>query len=114
MENVEEIQTWGPLLASGKPDPKHKGRTWKAFLAALGGGVAPGHPDLDEMLEVLGGSVARVELIRGFGYDVETRELRACDYGALVRANSRDMAINKFRRTTRTNTKHEHASTCPH
>ncbi len=95
MENVEEIKTWGPLLhhpkhgaechcgaPCGKADPAHKGRTWQAFLAALGGGVAADHPDLPEMLEVLGGSVTREELVRGFGYHCEVRELRACDYGA--------------------------------
>lgn len=82
MENVEEIQTWGPLLSDGKPDPSHRGRTWSAFKAALGNGVSPDSPDLDEMLEVLGDSVTREELIRGFGYTVETKEMRACDYGA--------------------------------
>jgi DNA (cytosine-5)-methyltransferase 1 len=87
MENVEEIQTWGPLLKNGKPDPKHRGRTFNAFVAALGGGVAADHPDLAEMVEVLKddenqNSITREQLIRGFGYQVETRELRACDYGA--------------------------------
>lgn len=82
MENVEEIQTWGPLGPDNKPDKRHSGRTWRAFLAALASGVAADHPDLPEMLEVLGDSVTREELIRGFGYHVETRELRACDYGA--------------------------------
>jgi DNA (cytosine-5)-methyltransferase 1 len=82
MENVEEIQTWGPLLENGKPDPAHKGRTWHAFLAALGNGVDPSHPDIPEMLEVLGDSITREQLITGFGYAVETREIRACDFGA--------------------------------
>lgn len=82
MENVEEIQTWGPLLENGKPNQKHKGRTWRSFLAALSTGVSPDSPDLDEMLEVLGDTVTREQLIKGFGYEVETRELRACDYGS--------------------------------
>ncbi|HEY4415918.1 MAG TPA: DNA cytosine methyltransferase [Verrucomicrobiae bacterium] len=82
MENVEEIQTWGPLLSNNRPDPKHKGRTWRAFLDALSKGVSPDSPDLDEMLEVLGDTVTREEMIRGFGYNYETRELRACDYGS--------------------------------
>ena len=54
LENVEEFQTWGPLLADGRPCPERKGRTftrWKRSLEAL-------------------------------GYRVEHRELRACDYGA--------------------------------
>lgn len=94
MENVEEIQTWGPLLhharhaedcacakPCGRPDPDNKGRTWKAFLAALGDGIDHDHPDIPEMLEVLGDTVTREQLISGFGYKIETSELRACDYG---------------------------------
>ncbi len=54
LENVEEFKTWGPLLENGKPDPKQKGRTFNAFVNAL----------------------------KRYGYKVETRELRACDYGA--------------------------------
>lgn len=82
MENVEEIRTWGPLLADGRPDPAHKGRTWLALLAILGGGIAAEHPDLPMILEVLAGTVTREECVEGFGYECETRELRACDYGA--------------------------------
>lgn len=82
MENVEEIQTWGPLLPDGRPDKRYKGRTWLAFLDALGAGVAPNHPDLPEMLEVLGDSVTRDELVRGFGCVHEQKEIRACDLGA--------------------------------
>lgn len=54
LENVEEFKTWGPLLENGKPDPKQKGRTFNCFVNAL----------------------------KRQGYQVETRELRACDYGA--------------------------------
>ncbi len=54
LENVEEIQDWGPLLKNGKPDPKQKGRTFKTFVNAL----------------------------KYQGYKVEWKELRACDYGA--------------------------------
>jgi DNA (cytosine-5)-methyltransferase 1 len=53
LENVEEFQTWGPLLADGRPCPARKGRTFQRWLAQL----------------------------RNLGYAVETRELRACDYG---------------------------------
>lgn len=94
MENVEEITTWGPLLhhkkhaadcncgkPCGLPDPKHKGRTWKAFLDALSTGLAPDHPDIPFMLDVLDGAVTKEELVRGFGYHYETKEIRACDYG---------------------------------
>lgn len=54
LENVEEFKTWGPLLPGGKPDPKQKGRTFNSFVNAL----------------------------KRYGYKVEWRELRACDYGA--------------------------------
>lgn len=59
LENVEEFQTWGPLISDparpgqGIPDPKQKGRTFQSFVNAL----------------------------RRHGYAVEWRELRACDYG---------------------------------
>ncbi len=114
MENVEEIATWGPLLhhpkhqadcVCGKPcgnaDPKHKGRTWDAFKAALSVGVAADHPDMAEMLEVLNFNekelpngktvkipvpesmrITREELIAGFGFEVQTKVIRACDFGA--------------------------------
>ena len=54
LENVEEFQTWGPvLMATGQPCPQRRGRTFRAFIAKL----------------------------RALGYQVEWRELRACDYG---------------------------------
>ena len=54
LENVEEFKTWGPLLKDGMPDKKQKGRTFNAFINAL----------------------------KRQGYQVEFKELRACDYGA--------------------------------
>lgn len=58
LENVEEFKTWGPVRvdADGKAYPceKRKGQTFRAFTNAL----------------------------RRHGYEVEFRELRACDYGA--------------------------------
>lgn len=82
LENVEQILKWGPLVAkrcasTGRvlrldgtvaapgervpvqqqylvPDPRHAGRTWRAFVHQL----------------------------RALGYAVEWRKLRACDYGA--------------------------------
>lgn len=54
LENVEEFKTWGPLLKDGYPDPAQRGRTFNSFVNAL----------------------------RRQGYAVETKELRACDYGA--------------------------------
>uniref|UniRef100_UPI0026EA7A6A DNA cytosine methyltransferase n=1 Tax=Aeromonas sobria TaxID=646 RepID=UPI0026EA7A6A len=57
LENVEEFQTWGPLIidkdGNSRPDPAKKGRTFNSFVNAF----------------------------RRQGYKVEWRELRACDYG---------------------------------
>ncbi|MTK11866.1 MAG: DNA cytosine methyltransferase [Clostridiaceae bacterium] len=54
LENVEEFQTWGPLLEDGQPDPNRKGETFRKWVGEL----------------------------KRLGYHVEWRELRACDYGA--------------------------------
>ncbi|MCJ2128199.1 DNA cytosine methyltransferase [Methylobacterium sp. E-045] len=54
LENVEEFQDWGPLLADGRPCPVQRGATFRSFVAAF----------------------------EAMGYIVEWRELRACDYGA--------------------------------
>lgn len=54
LENVEEFQDWGPLTADDMPCPARKGQTFKLF----------------------------VQRLRQAGYQVEWRELRACDYGA--------------------------------
>lgn len=54
LENVEEFQTWGPLLENGRVCPDRKGRTFRTWKRAL----------------------------ERLGYVVEHRELRACDYGA--------------------------------
>lgn len=58
LENVEEFQGWGPLLKAGKnkgkPDPARKGQTFVQWLGRL----------------------------KGQGYEVEWRQLKACDYGA--------------------------------
>lgn len=89
MENVEEIQTWGPLItdADGKsrPDPEHAGETFKAFVGMLSDGVEPDCPALSEACEFLQierGSADEQRLINGLGYKVEFKVLKACDYGA--------------------------------
>lgn len=53
LENVEEFRQWGPLI-DGKPCPARKGKTFRKWVRAL----------------------------ERRGYQVEHRELRACDYGA--------------------------------
>lgn len=54
LENVEEFQTWGPLLENGRPCKARAGETFRAWLGALS--------DL--------------------GYRIEFRSLVAADYGA--------------------------------
>jgi DNA (cytosine-5)-methyltransferase 1 len=53
-ENVEEIQTWGPLDKEGYPIPEKKGQTFNLFI----------------------------ENLKKLGYKGEWRELVAADYGA--------------------------------
>ena len=54
MENVEEIQQWGPLDENGHPIKEKMGESYKQFIDAM----------------------------RSIGYKVESRELIAADYGA--------------------------------
>ena len=54
LENVEEFQTWGPLTPEGLPCPRRKGDTFRGWKREL----------------------------QKLDYEVEHRELRACDYGA--------------------------------
>lgn len=93
MENVEEIQTWGPLMEIknqfGKiecyPDPARKGETFQGFASMLTTGIEQGHPawiEACEFLEISTDSADAKRLLAGLGYDLEFRELRACDYGA--------------------------------
>lgn len=54
LENVPEFVTWGPLTKDSRPDRAKQGRTFKNFVNAL----------------------------KRYGYDVDWKELKACDYGA--------------------------------
>ncbi|MFP2430260.1 DNA cytosine methyltransferase [Enterobacter ludwigii] len=85
LENVSEFQTWGPLLAAEmRPDPERVGETFQAFVGMLTTGIAAEHPALAECCEFLKistDSEQAQQLIKGLGYKVEFRELRACDYG---------------------------------
>lgn len=86
LENVEEFKTWGPLLAGEmRPDPARVGETFQAFIGMLTTGIDPNHPALAECCDFLNiplDSEDAARLVRGLGYVVEFRELRACDYGA--------------------------------
>lgn len=52
LENIPEFRNWGPVVA-GRPCPDRKGKTFRRWVLQL----------------------------ERLGYDVEFRELRACDYG---------------------------------
>lgn len=86
LENVEEFKTWGPLLPEEeRPDPARAGETFAAFVGMLSKGVPADHPALDEVCDFL--QIGRhnadaQKLVKGLGYAVEFRELRACDFGA--------------------------------
>lgn len=54
MENVPEIQKWGPLGEDGRPNKQREGEEYSAFVAAM----------------------------KRLGYTFSSRELAACDYGA--------------------------------
>ncbi|MCH5261621.1 MAG: DNA cytosine methyltransferase [Lachnospiraceae bacterium] len=54
MENVEEIQQWGPLDEQGFPIKERKGEEYQRFITAM----------------------------KSLGYDFDSRELVAADYGA--------------------------------
>lgn len=89
MENVEEFRTWGPLLADKHghwyPDPVRTGETFRAFVGMLSSGVAADCPALAEACEFLKIDIDSDDakrLVRGLGYNVDHKELRACDYGA--------------------------------
>lgn len=88
MENVEEIQTWGPLMErDGKmyPDPERKGETFNGFVAMLTNGIDKNHPafaEACEFLKIVPQSAEGDRLSSGLGYAVDFRVLKACDYGA--------------------------------
>ncbi|MEQ9770908.1 DNA cytosine methyltransferase [Pectobacterium jejuense] len=89
LENVEEFKTWGPLLTNEdgtqQPDPARAGETFEAFCGMLSSGIPTDHPAVAEVCEFLGiaqDSEQGKLLVHGLGYNVDYRELRACDYGA--------------------------------
>lgn len=88
LENVSEFKTWGPLLTDSdgirRPDPERAGETFEAFVGMLSSGIPKDHPALVECCEFLGiatDSEQAQRLVRGLGYAVDHRELRADNYG---------------------------------
>lgn len=88
MENVEEIQTWGPLIeVDGKmrPDPERAGETFNGFMAMLTTGIDKSHPafaEACEFLKIAPDSIQAGRLAKGLGYKAEWKVMKACDYGA--------------------------------
>ncbi len=88
MENVEEIQTWCPLIkikGQMRPDPKRIGETFKGFISILTNGISKEHPafiEACEFLKINPKSTQGDRLARGLSYKVEYKVLKACDYGA--------------------------------
>jgi len=85
LENVPEIQTWGPLGKDNKPIKARTGETFNGFILALTTGIPKDHPAFKEMCDALGISAESdmaAALERGLGYQVEHRTLKSCDFGA--------------------------------
>lgn len=85
LENVPEIQTWGPLGKNGKPIKERAGETFMGFILALTGGIPAWHPAYQEMCDALSiepTSEMAQKLQKGLGYKVQHRTLKSCDYGA--------------------------------
>ena len=85
LENVPEIQTWGPLGLDNKPDKTRTGETFDGFIKSLTTGIDETHPAFLEMcnaLEITPKSELAKKISAGLGYDLEYRVLKSCDYGA--------------------------------
>ena len=85
LENVPEIQTWGPLDENGKPLKERAGETFEGFILALTSGIPATHPAYREMCDALSinpMSETAQRLQKGLGYEVQHRVLKSCDYGA--------------------------------
>lgn len=85
LENVPEIQTWGPLGENGNPIKERAGETFDGFISALTSGISIDHPAYQEMCDALSiepTSEMAQTLQNGLGYEVQYRTLKSCDYGA--------------------------------
>ncbi len=85
LENVEEFKTWGHYWRRKCVRIRTALAKRSAFVGMLTSGVPANHPALlecCEFLELSPESEKTKRLVAGLGYDVDYRELRACDYGA--------------------------------
>ncbi|QAY93696.1 DNA cytosine methyltransferase [Pseudomonas sp. ACM7] len=81
LENVEEFCDWGPIDDEGQPIKAERGRTFKAFIAAISVGLPADRPDMPEIMQAIGEFVPMEALVRGLGYNVEWRERIAANAG---------------------------------
>jgi DNA (cytosine-5)-methyltransferase 1 len=81
LENVEEFKTWGPLDNEGQPIKERAGETFDAFILMLTTGIKKSHPAVKELREFLPAGFDITAVFKGLGYNVDFKELRACDYG---------------------------------
>lgn len=90
LENVKEFKDWGPVMLTEDgeyvADPTRKGETYKAFVQCLTTGLdkdSPTLPEIREFLEAfLKDDYDEEVLFQGLGYTLESKLLKACDYGA--------------------------------
>jgi DNA (cytosine-5)-methyltransferase 1 len=89
LENVEEFKTWGPVI-DGKPCEVRKGETFDGFNLVLSTGLPLNHPAWSDVYSALFRCNFDLpyklsmfkKFKKGLGYQVEWKELRACDFGA--------------------------------
>ena len=89
LENVKEFKDWGPvMLTEGGEyiaDSSMKGETYKAFVHCLTTGLDRNSSSLPEIREFLktflGDDYNEERLFKGLGYKLESKLLKACDYG---------------------------------
>lgn len=89
LENVEEFQTWGPVI-DGKPCQVRKGETFEGFNLVLSTGLPLQHEAWNDIYNAIFRCnydlKFKLTLFKkfkaGLGYDVDWKVLRACDYGA--------------------------------
>lgn len=87
LENVPEIQTWGPLGEDNKPIKDRAGETFDAFIGCLTTGIDTrkhygAFIEMCEALDILPRSNEATTILKGLGYKVEYKVLKSCDYGA--------------------------------
>jgi DNA (cytosine-5)-methyltransferase 1 len=95
LENVSEFQGWCPTITVIKkgelveiPDPERKGETFRAFVECLTTGLSRDTaPDIIEEIKSEVKGVPLERLYQGLGYNVDYRDMLACEHGAHTSRN---------------------------